>query len=133
MTGVQTCALPIWVWLRLYNAEGASAAVPFLIGQLPEVAEQEPNNTLQNAQSIAMPQVTINGALAAAKAAKRNPREIAGLIADMKTHPEWIETGLSLFSAVRHLERIADHATNIAEDVIYLVEGAVVRHHPEAV
>lgn len=62
-----------------------------------------------------------------------NDAIIAGLIADMKTHPEWIETGLSLFSAVRHLERIADHATNIAEDVIYLVEGAVVRHHPEAV
>ena len=34
-----------------------------------------------------------------------------------------VEPGLSLFSATRHLERIADHATNIAEDVVYLVEG----------
>ncbi|MGB0501791.1 MAG: PhoU domain-containing protein, partial [Acidimicrobiales bacterium] len=33
-----------------------------------------------------------------------------------------------MFSATRHVERIADHATNIAEDVIYLVEGEIVRH-----
>ena len=39
--------------------------------------------------------------------------------------------GLSLFSATRHLERIADHATNIAEDVVYLVEGEIIRHRPE--
>ena len=32
------------VWLRLYNAEGATAAVPFLIGNLPELMEHEPNN-----------------------------------------------------------------------------------------
>ena len=44
-----------------------------------------------------------------------------------------VEPGLSLFSATRHLERIADHATNIAEDVIYLVEGEIVRHRPGAV
>ena len=31
----------------------------------------------------------------------------------------------------RHLERIADHATNIAEDIIYLAEGRIVRHLPE--
>ena len=47
--------------------------------------------------------------------------------------PEMVEPGLSLFSATRHLERIADHATNIAEDVVYLVEGVIIRHHPEAV
>jgi phosphate transport system protein len=51
----------------------------------------------------------------------------------MQRAPEMIEQALSLFSATRHLERIADHATNIAEDVIYLVEGAIVRHRPAAV
>jgi phosphate transport system protein len=50
----------------------------------------------------------------------------------MKANPDHIDAGMSLFSAVRHLERIADHATNIAEDVIYLVQGSVVRHHPES-
>ncbi len=55
---------------------------------------------------------------------------IKQIVADMKQSPELIEPGLSLFSAVRHLERIADHATNIAEDVVYLVEGELVRHMP---
>jgi phosphate transport system protein len=36
---------------------------------------------------------------------------------------------LQLLSISRHLERIADHATNIAEDVIYLVEGEIFRHN----
>ncbi len=46
----------------------------------------------------------------------------------MRTHPDLIEAALSLFSASRHIERIADHATNIAEDVIYLVDGEIARH-----
>ncbi|MEM6329303.1 MAG: PhoU domain-containing protein, partial [Planctomycetota bacterium] len=39
---------------------------------------------------------------------------------------------LHFFTAARHVERIADHATNIAEDVIYLVEGEITRHSHEA-
>ena len=57
-----------------------------------------------------------------------NVEIIQELIAAMKGSPELIEPGLSLFSATRHLERIADHATNIAEDVIYLIGGEIVRH-----
>jgi len=61
-----------------------------------------------------------------------NVEIIQEIIGIMRLSPDLIEPGLSLFSATRHLERIADHATNIAEDVIYLVEGEIVRHHPEA-
>ena len=35
---------------------------------------------------------------------------------------------INLFLVSRHLERLADHATNIAEEVIYLIEGEIVRH-----
>ena len=43
-------------------------------------------------------------------------------------HPEQIEQLLGCLSVSRYLERIADHATNIAEDVIYLISGSIVRH-----
>ncbi|MFL5245293.1 MAG: phosphate signaling complex protein PhoU [Gemmataceae bacterium] len=61
-----------------------------------------------------------------------NDDVIAEIIDVMKENPALVEPGLSLFSATRHLERIADHATNIAEEVIYLVEGEIVRHRPQA-
>lgn len=51
----------------------------------------------------------------------------------MKRDPEMITPAMHAFSATRHVERIADHATNIAEDVIYLVEGEIARHKPELV
>ena len=46
----------------------------------------------------------------------------------MKREPGTIERGLDLIFIVRSLERIADHATNIAEDVLFLVRGIDVRH-----
>lgn len=49
----------------------------------------------------------------------------------MIQNPEHINFILHTISAGRHLERIADHATNIAEDVIYLEEAEIVRHTPE--
>jgi phosphate transport system protein len=46
----------------------------------------------------------------------------------MKAEPQLVEASLHLFSASRYIERIGDHATNIAEDVIYLVDGEITRH-----
>ena len=46
----------------------------------------------------------------------------------MRQHPHKLDCYIQLLSASRYLERVADHATNIAEDVIYMVEGEIVRH-----
>ncbi len=43
-------------------------------------------------------------------------------------HPDRVGTMVNLLLVSRHLERIADHSTNIAEEVIYLIEGEIVRH-----
>ncbi len=51
--------------------------------------------------------------------------------ASIRRNPEWMESLIHMLSVSRHLERIADHATNIAEDVIYMVEGHIVRHRHE--
>ena len=50
------------------------------------------------------------------------------LIAHMKENPDYIARCLHFLVAAKSLERIADHATNIAEEVVYLCEAADIRH-----
>ncbi len=57
-----------------------------------------------------------------------NREIIAELTATMHASPDRIEGAVHLFSASRQVERIADHATTIAENVVYLIEGEIVRH-----
>jgi phosphate transport system protein len=53
------------------------------------------------------------------------------LMSFMEKNPQQIPQALWLLSVIRNLERVADHATNIAEDVLYMVKGIDVRHHNE--
>ena len=53
---------------------------------------------------------------------------IRELLTYMMGDPQTIERALALILVARHLERIGDHATNIAEDVIYMIQGRDVRH-----
>jgi phosphate transport system protein len=48
--------------------------------------------------------------------------------ARIQAHPQAAESLIAVLNSGRDLERIADHATNIAEDVIYIIEGEIVRH-----
>src|SRR5882724_2216268 len=54
------------------------------------------------------------------------------LVSYMEKDPQHIRQALNLLVVTRNLERIADHSTNIAEDVLFLVKGVDVRHHAEA-
>jgi phosphate transport system protein len=49
----------------------------------------------------------------------------------IRKRPEDMECLIQLLSISRYLERIADHATNIAEDVIYMAEGYIARHRAD--
>jgi phosphate transport system protein len=49
----------------------------------------------------------------------------------MSKDPQSVPRALPLLLIARHLERICDHATNVAEEVIYMVQAKMVRHHPE--
>jgi len=53
------------------------------------------------------------------------------LLTYMISDPKAIQPALCLILIARNLERIGDHSTNIAEEVIYIVEGKDVRHHHE--
>jgi phosphate transport system protein len=52
------------------------------------------------------------------------------LLTSMLQNPAVVEPALDLILISRHLERIGDHATNVAEDVIFMVSALDVRHHP---
>ncbi len=53
------------------------------------------------------------------------------LLTFMMEDPHMISAGMELFLVSRNLERVADLATNIAEDVVFLVEGKSIKHHAE--
>lgn len=46
----------------------------------------------------------------------------------MADHPDQIATGLRIVHVAKTIERIADHATDIAEEIIFMVRGDDVRH-----
>jgi phosphate transport system protein len=53
------------------------------------------------------------------------------LLTYMISDPKTITRAVHLMIVARCLERIADHATNIAEDVIFMVDALVIKHHAD--
>lgn len=60
-----------------------------------------------------------------------NDQVFRELLTYMMQDPGTITRAVDLILVGRHLERIADHATNIGEDVIYMVKGRTIKHHAE--
>jgi len=56
---------------------------------------------------------------------------LEGLSASMTSRPSTVSENLALLKIAGNLERIADLSTNIGEDVIYMTEGRVIKHHQE--
>jgi phosphate transport system protein len=53
---------------------------------------------------------------------------VAAMTGHMSGHPEEVQAGLRVIRVAKYLERIADHATNVAEEVIFMVRADDVRH-----
>lgn len=102
-------------------------AVPFDLGGLAEKAQNMFRRSLDAL-------VNMNAALARAVCGMDDEvdainRQMYDQVKDMiRQHPEHLDSLIALLSISRYLERIADHATNIAEDVVYMIEGRIVRH-----
>ena len=47
---------------------------------------------------------------------------------DIQANPEMVEEIINMYLISRHIERVGDHTKNIAEEVIYLIEGEIIRH-----
>jgi phosphate transport system protein len=82
----------------------------------------------------ALTQSDVSRALAVIAADQRVDWDYRALQKELKDEiirdPDRIDTWLRLVNTARNLERIADHASKIAEAVIYLKEGAILRHRP---
>lgn len=104
--------------------------IPFRLGTMADKAQAMLKNVLDAF-------VNLDGA--AAKAVCAADGEIdamhRNIFQQVKTavtgNAQLFEPLLQILHISRHLERIADHATNIAEDLIYLIEGRIVRHAAE--
>ena len=57
-----------------------------------------------------------------------NRKVFADVMATMKSHPSVIDAGVELIRVSRNLERVADLATNIAEEVIFIAQAKIVKH-----
>jgi phosphate transport system protein len=107
-----------------------SVDIPFRLGEMADRAQAMLKTVLDGF-------VNLNAAAAReVRAADREVddinREVFGQVKEaIKRDPGLFDPLLQIMHIARHLERIADHATNIAEDLIYLVEGRIVRHQPE--
>ncbi len=62
-----------------------------------------------------------------------NRRIFDKMVVTMQEDKDKVKRAIALVNCSRALERIADHATNVAEDVIFMAEGEIIRHRDETI
>ncbi|MFO0914073.1 MAG: PPC domain-containing protein [Pirellulales bacterium] len=104
-------------WLRVYSTQGASSMLPLLIGDLEELAETEPNNTVKQAQEVKPSGVTVNGVL------QEN--------GDVDTFAVQLESGQTLVAALDANTRLGSPMDAILQ--LVTADGRVVAENHDAV
>jgi len=114
----------------LYLANQDRFEIPFNLSAMVELAEKMVTESID---SLVNRDVRLAHQIRAAddKMDAMNREMYTKLKGMLTTDTEHVNNLLHALSVGRHLERIADHATNIAEDVIYLVDAQIIRHQPE--
>jgi phosphate transport system protein len=102
-----------------------------LAADIPKMAATSANMIRQSLQAFVSGSADVaNEVLEADDTVDRMNQEVlVAMVKAMEDNPEHIPQALDTIIIARNLERVADHATNIAEDVIFWVRGADVRHH----
>ncbi|MCA9239772.1 MAG: phosphate signaling complex protein PhoU [Planctomycetales bacterium] len=120
--------------LALNLAERTESLVEFPQVQVPQKLEAMVEVALDMLRDARRSFVELDADLAHAvrerddEVDQMNEEVIHSLLKQMEADPAQVPGYLHVFSASRIVERIGDHATNIAEDVVYLVSGAIPRH-----
>ncbi|MEI6810007.1 MAG: phosphate signaling complex protein PhoU [bacterium] len=105
-------------------------AMPFRLGEMADKAQAMLKKVLD--AFVELDGIAAHEVCGSDKEIDEINREVYRLVKKaVLQNPELFESLLQIMHIARHLERIADHATNIAEDLIYLVEGRIVRHTEE--
>lgn len=113
------------------RAEGLSGFPYFPIpDQLPLMARESTEMVRKSLNCFVAQNIDLAKEVILADAlVDRLNREVIGELTNMMiSDSELVEPCLQCFSASRHFERIADHAENIAEDVVYMISGEIIRH-----
>lgn len=121
--------------LALNLAERTEALVEFPHVQAPDRLQRMVTIAIEMLRDAHAAFVAIDAALADTVCQRDdevddlNREIIRGIIERMNADPQNVPAYLHVFSASRIVERIADHATNIAEDVLYIADGRIARRH----
>jgi phosphate transport system protein len=104
--------------------------LPFRLGEMADKVQLMLNNVLD--AFVNMNDVGAHEVCASDSAIDDINRDIYQQVKKaVSQNPSAFEPLLQILHIARHLERIADHATNIAEDLIYMIKGRIVRHTQE--